>query len=42
MHAAEHRQLDAAIEPGNEYGGIVQPEIHLSAGDPLRRVAARG
>ena len=39
MNAAEHRQLDAMIEPIDEYGGKVQPEIHLAAGDARRRVA---
>jgi len=41
MHAAEHRQLYAAIEPGDEHRGEVRAEIDLAAGNSLGRVVGR-
>src|SRR5215831_210527 len=42
MDAAEHRQLDAAIEPSDEHRRKVQTKIYLAASNPLGRVAAGG
>jgi len=41
MHAAEHRQVNAAIEAGDEHGCEVRAEINLAARNPFRRVMAR-
>jgi hypothetical protein len=41
MHAGEHRQINVAIEPGDDHGRKVRAEINLAAGNPLRRIEAR-